>query len=649
MNKNFLLAIKWYIKTCKNLSLYSIYIKIARKTGISVSMLRNLESSMIRTIMRFMDINYLTKCEELGIIPEFLKFKPPKLQVYDNIDRFYRKVLLEQLKIARIQYNIAKNNRNEILKIIRNKTSISQYHLLLSSIKEKSIKRKILEKKQRHKKKLASLWNNQRKSKSPNCIINNSSHELTISESNALMFGLKHSILPKTIDEIVIKASIENQIKQITKNENKTLSYDVIEQIRTNTTKFISESKKVCSTRKNKALHRTLKNLSQNERIKCLKMDKRNGIVLLNTTEYIKKMSVILDDTNKFKKLDFNLNGNNHSYEKAPWCKKEKSIYSYINKYIKPIVDDKVYFSLIPKGSQPGKMYGMAKHHKTGCPLRPVLSAIDTPEYGLCKWLEIQLKPLLKSKWIINSNIEFMDSLKTIKPKQGDVCRTFDIKSLYTCVPLEETINMVADDVYSNENLSVFTKSKITKKVFKNILKTCSQSIFCFNNQVFKQIDGLSMGSPLAPLLANWFVSKLETNLLNEIQPKMYTRYVDDIFTIFPNEEIANEFNQKLNTLHQDLVFTMESNTSNKLPFLDISVNLEENRFTTSIYKKPSNTDVLLNFHSCTPQSWKKNLIRQLLIRNNRLVSEELQNQETNRIKNFLFHLNGLLSNAFKI
>ena len=581
-----------------------------------------------------MDINYLTKCEELGIIPEFLNFKPPKLLVYDNVDRFYRKVLLEQLKIARTLYNIAENNRNEKLKVIRNKTSISQYHLLLSSIKEKSIKEKMLDKKQRHKKKLASLWNNQRKSKTPNCIINNSSHELTISESSALMFGLKHSILPKTIDEINIKASIKSQIKQITKNENKTLSYDVTEQIRTNTIKFISESKKVCSTRKNKAVHRTLKNLSQNERIKCLKMDKGNGVVLLNTTEYIKKMSVILDDTKKFKKLDFNLNGNNHSYEKAPWYKKEKSIYSYINKYIKPIVDEKVYFSLIPKGSQPGKMYGMAKHHKTDCPLRPVLSAIDTPEYGLCKWLEIQLKPLLKSKWIINSNIEFMDSLKTIKPKEGDVCRTFDIKSLYTCVPLEETINMVADDVYSNENLSVFTKSKITKKVFKNILKTCSQSIFCFNNQVFKQIDGLSMGSPLAPLLANWFVSKLETGLLNEIQPKMYN--VDDIFTIFSNEEMANEFNQKLNTLHQDLVFTMESSTSNKLPFLDISVKLEENRFTTSSYKIPSNTEVLLNFHSCTPQSWKKNLIRQLLIRNKRLVSEELQNLETNRIKNLL-------------
>ena len=65
----------------------------------------------------------------------------------------------------------------------------------------------------------------------------------------------------------------------------------------------------------------------------------------------------------------------------------------------------------------------------------------------------------------------------------------------------------------------------------------------------------------------------------------MYTRYVDDIFTIFSDEKTANEFNKKLNNLHQDLVFTMESSTSNKLPFLDINVKQEENRFTTSIYK----------------------------------------------------------------
>ena len=72
--------------------------------------------------------------------------------------------------------------------------------------------------------------------------------------------------------------------------------------------------------------------------------------------------------------------------------------------------------------------------------------------------------------------------------------------------------------------------------MFKNILNTCSQSIFVYNGQVLKQVDGV-------PLLANWFVSKLDTGLLSKNEPKMYTRYVDVIFTKFFNQETANEFN----------------------------------------------------------------------------------------------------------
>lgn len=63
----------------------------------------------------------------------------------------------------------------------------------------------------------------------------------------------------------------------------------------------------------------------------------------------------------------------------------------------------------------------------------------------------------------------------------------------------------------------------------------------------------------------------------------MYSRCVDDILNIFTNEKTANEFNQKLNNFHQDLIFIMEFGKQNKLPFLDTSVKLEENRFTNSI------------------------------------------------------------------
>ena len=78
-------------------------------------------------------------------------------------------------------------------------------------------------------------------------------------------------------------------------------------------------------------------------------------------------------------------------------------------------------------------MYGMAKHHKIDCPFWPVLSAIRAIEYSLLKWFENQLKSNLKTKWIINWNNQYMESLKNIKPQKADVCKTFDIKSLHMC------------------------------------------------------------------------------------------------------------------------------------------------------------------------------------------------------------------------
>ena len=74
-------------------------------------------------------------------------------------------------------------------------------------------------------------------------------------------------------------------------------------------------------------------------------MDKSNGVVILN----IEKMNAIIQDKSKFKILNFDLNSKN--YNKAPWYTKERSVYRVINKYIKPLVEDKIYYKSIPKGT----------------------------------------------------------------------------------------------------------------------------------------------------------------------------------------------------------------------------------------------------------------------------------------------------------
>ena len=155
------------------------------------------------------------------------------------------------------------------------------------------------------------------------------------------------------------------------------------------------------------------------------------------------------------------------------------------------------------------------------------------------------------------------------------------------------------------------------------MLNVCSESIFLYRDQVYKQHDGVAMGSPLAPLLAEWFVSRFENKILQSdisCKPTFYKRYVDDVFALFTCEEHRDNFFSLLNSAHPNLKFTMEVST-NSLPFLDAAVSITNDKFQTRVYRKPTNTGVLLNYNSVAPRKWKKSLIQCMLTRALRVSS----------------------------
>ena len=52
----------------------------------------------------------------------------------------------------------------------------------------------------------------------------------------------------------------------------------------------------------------------------------------------------------------------------------------------------------------------------------------------------------------------------------------------------------------------------------KKLLKeACSKTAFTFNDKIYKQIDGVSMGSPLGPLIVNIFMTELEKDIIQEL------------------------------------------------------------------------------------------------------------------------------------
>ena len=127
------------------------------------------------------------------------------------------------------------------------------------------------------------------------------------------------------------------------------------------------------------------------------------------------------------------------------------------------------------------------------------------------------------------------------------------------------------------------------------------------------------MGSPLGPTLANFFLAHFEKAFMTEnhdFLPLVYLRYVDDVFCVFNDMLSVTRFLDFLNKLHPNLKFTYELGPKT-LPFLDtqINLNLDSSGFTTEVYRKPTNTNVILNWSAFCPENWKIGLITCLINR----------------------------------
>ena len=169
---------------------------------------------------------------------------------------------------------------------------------------------------------------------------------------------------------------------------------------------------------------------------------------------------------------------------------------------------------------------------------------------------------------------------------------------------------------------------------------------FSFNKNMHRQIDGVAMGSPLGPALANIFVGYQEAKIFNIAKrPLVYFRYVDDTFAVFNNEEDCNTFFIHLNSLYPSLRFTYEKESNYSLPFLDVLVKRHDLEFLTSVYKKPTFTGQYLRWNSFSPQNRKINLVGTFVHRAFIICSKSKLDPELGKIRSILLE-NGYLQHA---
>lgn len=152
--------------------------------------------------------------------------------------------------------------------------------------------------------------------------------------------------------------------------------------------------------------------------------------------------------------------------------------------------------------------------------------------------------------------------------------------------------------------------------------------------------DGLSMGSPSSGLIAEVYVNHVEKKIMqlaNSDRIIMWKRYVDDIFCIWAgtDEELTNLFdtiNSRFN-----IKFTLEKAVKNSINFLDLNITLnEDHSFSYNIYRKTTQTDSIIPFHSYHAPPIKRTVFRFLF---NRLLNIPLSKENYKKELNTIYQI----------
>ena len=115
---------------------------------------------------------------------------------------------------------------------------------------------------------------------------------------------------------------------------------------------------------------------------------------------------------------------------------------------------------------------------------------------------------------------------------------SFDIKSLFTNIPLTETLKLCVQNVVQNVYKNQTHVGSFNKTWFYSLLKIIMfESLFIFDGKIYGQCDGVAIGSRLGPTLANVFMCPFENiwleNCPAHFKPFVYRRFLDDIFLLF--------------------------------------------------------------------------------------------------------------------
>ena len=249
---------------------------------------------------------------------------------------------------------------------------------------------------------------------------------------------------------------------------------------------------------------RALTQLKKDNSRVVLTVDKGVAMVIMDQEDYTNKAQALLQDTNTYKVLtkdptsqlkNTHLPSQRHQTNRRPYHPQIQTAISH--------------------KCSPPKFYGLPKIHKTGTPLRPIVSSRGSITYGIAKELSHIIKPLVgQCPHHLKNTQHFIQQLQGKRLEPGEVITSFDVKALFTSVPVQPSIQIVKQRLQQDNTLPQRTSMSISQ--ITSLVEFClTNTYFLFQGKYYEQVQGAAMGSPISPFIANIFIEGFEVKALN--------------------------------------------------------------------------------------------------------------------------------------
>lgn len=599
-------------------------------SNFSVNRFRRLKKHLING---FASIYFNRKCLYYKILPKYSRFniknENHKIRNYIKYAQFalikneiniqYKKVNRLNMELLSLHLEIANNIdhciwnfRYNLIQNILNGYKIKKFFKIKNKLNNLLIETKIVE---------CGLDSNYKHNFFPR-FVNLSNVQFSQIEIKTLENSTKtnfKSVNSNTIENLIVET--ECAVSKLDENKQ--------DEIRTQATSIISKfiekhksnRRQIMSEKKNNTILKRINHKLSNNNLTLIKADKSNTSVIISNNELEQKTLKFLDENNCT------------ILRKDPTSR----YHTHIDNLIKnnPLIfDDNVSkFKLKVDNPSPPKLNTLIKLHKKDKPVRPLINSKTAPNYNIGKYITKILKEKinLENKFNIKNTYNLIDLLKDITVTENTKLYSFDINNMYTNIPIKNTIDIIQ-------------KTLLIKNENKNFIKelTCvintilSQNYFKYNNNIYQQNDGLAMGAPTSAIISEIFLQDLDKKIVDIIKENdpfgSYYRYVDDTLYISQNKgQNIHKIIRNINKLHDNIKFKIEEEFENKLNFLDLTIVNNHNSFNYSIFRKITQSSLVIPFDSIHPPQHKLAAFNALIYRMYRipLAQSEMQKERS--------------------